>query len=387
MKHSLAGICVLLSLILSGCGSSRSGHLMIAGGATEPDNSEIYTRFMAPLAPDAVIGVLPTASGVPKESAASSAATLTRYAGARRVEIIDLTTQNPQEARNPDVVDRINKCSALWYTGGDQKRIVTTFRPRADQTVDSPAYHATRRLLARGGVIGGTSAGAAMMSDPMILGGRSDDALSGKTHENSDETGFGVGLGMGYFPFGLTDQHFLRRGRLGRLVVALELAGLPRGYGIEENAAMDVDLSTGLITVLGPDAAVVLVDTSEMKRDGPARFGLRVSLLFSDDVVDGATGVVMPRWPKRSTEQLKQLPSDAPPASPPDAWHAGAVTWAFRRLVAEPSQPIELHSPSFDVQFQADDRTHFFQNPDSPQHVTVIAARMNIVPSRNDPPE
>lgn len=413
------------------------GSLVIAGGATSPNNADIYGAFMAPLAgrPDAVIGVLPTASGVPKESASSSAQTLRRYAGEHDVRIIDLTTANAIDASNPDVVKQIDACDAIWFTGGDQSRIVETFRPRiaaaaGDAAIDesdsaSPpgaapgdegrvvfprplpsgtagradtiAYRALRSILERGGVIGGTSAGAAMMSDPMILGGRSDDALLGTTRENSGESRFAVGEGMGFFPFGLTDQHFLRRGRLGRLVAALEIAGVARGYGVEENAAIAVDLESGVIRVIGQNAqdaadgsvrrrgAAVLVDISGVTRDGVARRGVRVSLLQAGDAVDGRTGRVAP-LPRKMVVTIRKGPREdaryVMPRDERDAWSAGAVPAALHRLAEHPDTPVVLRSARFDLRFTADLGTaiHSGAGGAADDAPTIVGARLDITP-------
>lgn len=429
MRRLFLVVLACVGVLCSGCSRQR-GHLMIAGGAMEAEHAAVYERFMAPLKADAVIGVLPTASGVPKESAASSAATLTRYAGTRTVRIIDLTTANAADASNPEFVKQIEACDGIWFTGGDQSRIVSTFRPalgnEADGGVSVPVggadvaetaqvggvkqigkdnpisfprklpadhadtlgYVALTKLLERGGAIGGTSAGAAMMSDPMILGGRSDDALLGKTRETSDDSRFAVGRGMGFFTYGLTDQHFLRRGRLGRLVAALEMTGIKRGYGIEENSAIDVDRETGTITVLGPldKAAVVLVDVSEMRREGDARRGVRVSLLYSGDVVKGETGEVV--WDQSRGMGIGSAATDSALAGDaPEAWAAGAVTWALKRLAAESEggAVVVLKSAAFEVRFTADERTRFSAVAPAPaanqsRAISMVNVRMDIVP-------
>lgn len=322
------------ALTAAGCNSLSASHasasrLIIAGGATSAENEEVYSRFMSSLPADAIVGVLPTASGVPEESAASAVATLKRYAGLRRVEVIDITAKTPVRATDAAFVDQIRRCRGLWFTGGDQSRIIAAFRPPSG---DTPAFTAATQLLAQGGVIGGTSAGAAMMSDPMIIGGASEDALSGKFRSVTGDAGFDTGKGMGFFQFGLTDQHFLRRGRLGRLVVALERTGLKRGYGIEENCALEVECASGQLTALGPTTAVVVVDVSSEQRDAGAHRGIRISLLCQGDTVDGKTGMVHP-LPSRKSVPRAGVPQDQPL---PEAWSAGAVTMAVRALAAAP---------------------------------------------------
>lgn len=379
MNRFARRVFAIMALVSSGCASAdlkshgSGGRLIIAGGGTSADNQGIYSRFMEPLSADAIIGVLPTASGVAVESAASASKTLTRYAGSRHVTIIDITEQTKARASDPEFVDEIKACRALWFTGGDQSRILAAFRPPEG---DTPGYAAARRVLDLGGVIGGTSAGAAMMSDPMIIGGRSDDALLGKSKAAGDDTGFGTARGMGFFPFGLTDQHFLRRGRLGRLVAALEVTGLKRGFGIEENCALCVDLAGKTITVLGPVPAAVVVDISDMKREGLARRDIRISLLNDGDTIDGSSGRSHPidqRGPAKASGLSDQ-------AALPEAWAAGAVTTALKRLAQNPAAPAEMRSAAFKVTFSADDRTKFFADPAAPDRVTILDARMDIVP-------
>ncbi len=349
----------------SGCANSpRNGHLIIAGGAVQADNATIYSAFMAPLPADAVIGVVPTASASPAESAAASAKTIAGHAAGRRIVTIDISLAKPEAANDPAVVKAIDQCSGLWFTGGVQSRILKVFRPASG---DTPAYEAARRLLARGGAIGGTSAGAAMMSDPMITGGASEDALSGNIRIDDEDSGLGISTGMGFFPFGLVDQHFLKRGRIGRLIVALERTGQNRGYGVEENSAIDVDLARGRLTALGP---VVAVDVSRMKRSGQSLSGVRVSLLHEGDVVDARTGGITPRG-RRADSTSK--PSGTEPL--PAAWSAGALEVALARASEQPGTPVELASAGFVLRIATDEETSVWVHEN---RVSTLRARLEI---------
>lgn len=338
---------VLLCVIMSACGSvAPRGRLVIAGGAVKADNERIYSAFVRGLGPDAVIGVVPTASASAAESAASSARTLERHAAGRRIVQLDLPSDKPANAFDPNIVAQIDECSALWFTGGVQSRILRVFRPESG---DSPAYQAALRLLGRGGTIGGTSAGAAMMSDPMITGGSSEEALLGNFRTSDEDSGLGIGRGMGFFPFGLTDQHFLRRGRIGRLIVALEQTGLTRGYGVEENSAIIVDLATGSIEVAG--SAVVVSMTSASRLDG-VRDGVRVSLLRTGDGIEGATGSVAfgPEVPEGQA---------AVQSNSRDAWATGSIESAIVELATDPGRAAARESKGFTVRMEADDQTRF----------------------------
>ena len=99
----------------------------------------------------------------------------------------------------------------------------------------------------------GSSAGAAIMSDPMITSGSSVEALVYPPAPQPHDTRLSVGRGLGFFPLGLVDQHFLQRGRLGRLVAAMMATGWPHGFGIDENTAMVI--ADGRLTRAGRDRA------------------------------------------------------------------------------------------------------------------------------------
>lgn len=236
-------------------GATSRGWLMICGGGIEDDHERIYRHFFA-LADKADrstdtksaprptrVGVVPTATGADSRGS-DTLELLKRYAGDREVVMVPLFKEDIGKGDDQDIAALIASCDGLWFVGGDQSRITAVFRP---QDRDTEAYLATLRVLKRGGVIAGTSAGAAMMTNPMITGGTSEDALKhGATWTNDVKEGQGVGLadGMGYLTNVLVDQHFLERGRLGRLLVAMKEAGMDRGFGVAEDAALVVDLQT-----------------------------------------------------------------------------------------------------------------------------------------------
>jgi cyanophycinase len=138
-----------------------------------------------------------------------------------------LNTLDPKEANDPSFVKPLTEATAAWLDGGDQSRLAR-------------AYHGTavekelRRLLARGGVIGGTSAGASVMSTIMITGGYAPA---------------NVGDGFGFLPDVVIDQHFRNRKRQKRLLGVLEKHPRCLGMGIDESTAVVVRGHT--FTVVG----------------------------------------------------------------------------------------------------------------------------------------
>lgn len=277
--------------LLGGCSATRAddgrtGHLVIVGGGLKDDHAAIFNKFIECCA-DGPIGIVPTASGDGLEAGEHAAARWRKYAGDRPVVVIPLTQHDAAMASDPAIIARIDSCGGLWFTGGDQSRIVTVFRPDGK---DTPAMLAVRRVLERSGVVGGTSAGAAMMSDPMITGGRSRSGRSSDP-ENEDDRRVRTGPGLGLFAAGLTDQHFIERGRMGRLIDALHDTGISRGFGVSENCAMIVDLRRGEFEAIGNHGVCVL--TVSLKSENDVR--ARLSVLSTGDRAELRTDKVTPR--------------------------------------------------------------------------------------------
>ena len=109
------------------------------------------------------------------------------------------------------ITQRSENQTGVWLSGGDQSKLVAAYQGTAVEKE-------LQRLLARGGVIGGTSAGAAVMSQVMILGGRTPVA---------------VGTGFGFLKGVVVDQHFLTRHRLDRLLGVLARYPQYPGLGME----------------------------------------------------------------------------------------------------------------------------------------------------------
>lgn len=233
--------------------SGPSGTLILIGGGLERDNEPVYRRMLE-LAKHPATGkphiLIATAASLDEKSAAESAtAAFRRYDPAATISAISRDTPTAE------AVAAIDAAQLVFFTGGDQKRIIDLYRPAG---VDKPEAAALRSLLDRSGTIAGTSAGLAMMSDPMFLTGSSDDAL---------ENGPKIGPGMGFIPNIITDSHFVERARLGRLYTALIASDRVVGVGVAENAASEFDIGSGLLTAL-TKSPTVIVDAAGAKREG-----------------------------------------------------------------------------------------------------------------------
>jgi cyanophycinase len=122
------------------------------------------------------------------------------------------------EADSPDYCQKIDSATAVWFGGGNQSLVTEAY-------LGTQAEKTFHRVLRRGGVIGGTSAGAAIMSRAMIAGGRTEPVMS---------------TGLGFLPGTIVDQHFRKRNREERLRLALQLHPGHVGFGIDESTALIV---------------------------------------------------------------------------------------------------------------------------------------------------
>jgi len=361
-------------LLLFGCaapGGSGSGRLVIVGGGLRTENSEVFTAFMEQAGER--IAVLPTASGVPEESGPGTVADLVAYSSSEQlVEVVPIHSDTPGRALDGEWVEAIEQADAVWFTGGVQSRILDVFRPGGE---DTPAYRALLDLLDRGGSVAGSSAGAAMMCDPMIAWGNSADALLCGMRDEIDDRGLKVQQGMGFFPFGIVDQHFLRRGRIGRLIVALEYTDQERGYGVADNRALAVDLAGARGFALG-DRAVLAIDSGAVQREGFARRGLRVSLLSSGDELDFRTGALHP-----DPAKLAVAPGGVAPTGALQAWDRDTLTHLLERLSSDPARAWSASGESFTLIARADERTRFLAQGADLEGLTVIDAILDVEPS------
>lgn len=269
---------------------SEEGRLVIIGGALlKSEATPVYQSILDGRLGEGPLCVFPPASETPPGSMAAFVAVFDALGGPGTAQGILLTVDDPQEADDQDVADRIKGCSGFFFTGGEQVRIVEVFLPEGRETL---AYQAVWERFQAGAVVSGSSAGAAMMTNPMIAGGSSSDALRHGIRTEAEEEGVLLWPGMGYLDNALVDQHFLARGRWGRSLVALLGAeGNPLGFGIEENTALVIEGDSAW--VVGASGVVFMDARDAVKEEGGVGgSGVRFFLLGSGDVLDLSTRAV-----------------------------------------------------------------------------------------------
>lgn len=248
---------------------STRGTLVIIGGAEDREGDCVVLRefVRASGGTKAKIAVMTAATGFPKEVGDEYTDIFERL-GAESVEVVHTESRDDSDCKK--AVRQIEEATGIFFTGGDQSRIV-------DFIKGSPLGDAIHKRHGAGCVIGGTSAGAAMMPDEMIVGGASVS--------NPSVDAVRMGPGMGFLPGIVIDQHFAQRGRLGRLIAALVLQPAVLGLGIDEDTGIIVNgdefevVGSGAITVVDESTATHNNLEGLLKDEAIAVCGVKLHIL------------------------------------------------------------------------------------------------------------
>jgi cyanophycinase len=240
----LAALVVLVSVGLfaqdRASAAGPKGKLVVVGGGGTTE--EIIARaFALAGGKDVRMLIVPQASGDAEDSGESSRKFWSEK-GATRISVLDARDEKA-------ALEQIERAQLIWIPGGDQSRL-------AERLGKTPLPAAMRKRYMEGAVVGGTSAGAAIMSRAMLIGGEKADL------EWIRPGGSEVGEGFGLWPETIVDQHFVKRQRFTRLLTCVldhpELVGV----GIDERTAVIVDGTS--CEVIG-ESSVLVVDARAAK--------------------------------------------------------------------------------------------------------------------------
>ena len=250
-RWSLAALAVLFLHAAAFAQTPEGGKLLVVGGGKSPE-SVLKTFFDLAGGKDSKVVVIPSASG--KDEFLSSDYTQKVWGRHGFGSLTTLHAKTKDEANDEKFLEPLKNATAVWLGGGNQNKLFATYHG----TEVERQLHA---VLKRGGLVGGTSAGAAVMSKTMISGGKETPSL---------------GKGFGFLAENvLIDQHFLKNNRINRLLDALRQRPELIGIGIDESTALLVRHDRA--TVVGDSYAILF----EPQKDGP-----RVTVLKSGQSTD-----------------------------------------------------------------------------------------------------
>jgi len=251
-------------------GETRGWIVPIGGAENKENDRRILERFVEVSGGRrADIVVIPTASRMHETGPRYEQ--LFRELGARRVTVMDFDTR--RDSREPNRLQRLEEASGIFFTGGNQLRLTTLLG-------GTPVAKLIRRRNANGVTVGGTSAGASILSEHMIaFGDEGSSVISGSVR---------LAPGLGLTNRFVIDQHFRQRDRLGRLITALAYNPFAVGIGLDEDTAvfigpdetLEVEGSGGVTVV---DAADVTFSSIDSVTEGQpvCMLGLKVHILVA----------------------------------------------------------------------------------------------------------
>jgi cyanophycinase len=278
------GVAALLALGLPA--AAHAGSLVVIGGGLE--DPAIYDEIVRLGGGPGVarIGILTTGSGTPEKNGRFYLDAFAAHGA--EAEWIPLEIGDPKRANDPALVAQARGCNVFFLGGGDQQRYTATLL-RKDGS-DTALLAAIRQAFEAGGVVAGTSAGAAaLVEGPMVTGGESYEALGRASGVSDRQRG-----GLRFFRFGLIDTHFAERGRQGRLIRLAARRRVGLAFGVDEDAALVVEDAQGQrprMRVVG-SGGVSVFDLSSARAPARGRWSIRNAIghyLTAGDSFDATT--------------------------------------------------------------------------------------------------
>lgn len=225
-------------------GEERGWIVPIGGAENKENDRHILQRFLEVSGGDeADIVVIPTASRMHETGPRYEK--IFKELGAGRVTVMDFDTR--RDCQETGRLERIEEATGIFFTGGNQLRLTTLLG-------GTPVAKLIRVRNAHGVTVGGTSAGASILSEHMIaFGDEGSSVISGSVR---------MAPGLGLTNRFIIDQHFRQRDRLGRLITALSYNPFAIGIGLDEDTAAFIS-PEGTLEVVG-SGGITLVDASEV---------------------------------------------------------------------------------------------------------------------------
>lgn len=390
-----------LTLLALWCGTTaHAGTAIVIGGALKNDNDAVWQRVVDEAGgAGARIAVFATAAANPERSAGQIVIALNRHGAnaeaipvAPRLKDVDLQAS----LNDPKLIAKVAASKGVFFAGGAQELIVDTLQPGGEATA---MLKAIRHVFDGGGVVAGSSAGAAIMSRMMFRDAQDNlQILKGRWRDKRE---YDRGLGF-VGPDLFVDQHFLKRGRIGRMLPAMRAFGYTLGLGVEENTAAVVKGSE--VEIIGARGAL-LVDLSEASTDAklPA-FNLRgalVSYLDRGDKHDLKSGITTPAAHKLREAKIDPAASDYKPYLQVDNYFLdiladNAIVTAMAQLLdgrapevrglayrAQPRPGDLLPDLGFEFRlYKGPGLVGWFSGALGGEDYTVLKARLDIIPVR-----
>ena len=392
--YLLAGLLLLAGLSMDSVQAEQApaGSLVIVGGGLRSDNAVVWQR-MVELAggKGAKIAIFPSAANLPELAANSVLTNLNRYGAQAFVVPVSIRLENVdyrQAVKDPELVHRVRNAGGVFFVGGDQGRITKALLQ--DDGNSTPMLDAIWEMYRRGGMIGGTSAGAAIMSTTMF-----DNAQAVlPTLKLGVNEGKEIAPGLGFIgPDVFIDQHLLVRGRFARMLPAMLKKKYKMGLGVDENTAVLITKGSD-VEVIGYKGALVLnleqaSNTPEL--DGFNISNVRISYLDQGDRFNLVSQVFTPSKEKENGRVRPSAAYNTDARFYPDILGNTTVVDLMQHLIDSRqdstiglsfgSQDSIMPSLGFEFRFsKVDDSVGYFSSANGGEAYSVLNLRLDIRP-------
>jgi cyanophycinase len=368
--------------------AAPKGSLVIIGGNLRPTNAPVWERIVQLAGgKGARIAVFAAASGTPERSGKSLVDRLNSY-GAKAFFVpiaVKLSGSNYQIAADDrGLAEAVRNANGAFFAGGDQLRITRALRH--EDGSNTRVLDALWAMYRRGGVIAGSSAGAAIMSSTMF--GRPKAVLA--TLKLGVTEGEEIAEGLGFVGDDVfIDQHLLVRGRFARMLPAMIKKGYKLGLGIDEDTAMVVQPNHD-VEVIGYKGALVLDLTDATVHEGAFNVSnVRVSYLDNGDHFNIRTRECIPSDDKSDNKLDPSRPYYREPLFSADILGNTTVVDMMSKLIDSDQQEaigITLGSPNgvqpdlgFEFRFTRTDDSVGYQSS-SMESYSIYYLRLDIRP-------
>lgn len=225
--------------------NTQEGLIIIGGAEDKKGDKKILQEVCAHIEKSSELLLIVTVATEKPTEVGNEYTNLFSDMGIKHLSILHV--ENREDALKAENIELIKKSSLIFFTGGDQLRITSILG-------GTPLYSCMKEKYTKGCVFVGTSAGASVMSDTMIVKGIDDESPRKCTLKMAP----GLGLINGV----IIDQHFAQRGRVGRLLVGVAENPEILGIGIDEDTSIIVNREN-VLRVLG-SGAVYVIDGSNI---------------------------------------------------------------------------------------------------------------------------
>ena len=247
------------------------GPLIVIGGHEDKEGDRVILREIARHLQGKKLVVATVASHQPEGYFDSY---VQGFKGLGVGELVELYVHDRAETHESKLLRLLDDAGGVFFTGGDQLRITS-------QIGDTEIERRVRQIHQDGGVVAGTSAGASMMSDTMLVAG-----TSGESYRIGD---LHMAPGLGLVRDAVIDQHFAERGRFGRILGAVAHNPRVLGLGVDEDTALVIE--GGQARVIGRGAVYIFdgedvlhSNIAEERRDRAlSMFDVRLHVLSAGD--------------------------------------------------------------------------------------------------------